>query len=364
MHLGTQALLKFFERHRGDAALVLATITATEGSTYRKPGAMMLIAPDHSYEGLISGGCLEGDLLHHAAEVFASGTPRQITYDMHSGDDLVWGLGIGCDGVIHLLLQRLDAPAGFAMLGWVAASLARGDAVLLALVSRSDEPALPAGTLGFIDAAGRRFGHDTLIDLCSAHTAGGWPDWRHLDIEHPGASVMLVNVPPQPRVLLCGAGPDAVPLARQFAALGWQCTIADHRGAYARADRFPADSRVVMTRPQQLHEHIDPMAFDAAVIMSHHLENDAAYLRQLAPAVTARKLRYLGVLGPSARRDRLREMADCPGLPVRGPVGLDIGAELPEGIALSIAAEVHAVLNARDGLALTGKGKGNIRIRS
>lgn len=374
MHLGTSALLDFFDRHRDDEALVLVTITGTEGSTYRKPGAMMLIAPDHKYVGLISGGCLEGDLLHHADTVFETGEPKQLTYDMHAGDDLVWGLGIGCDGIIHLLLQRLDPPEDFATLDWIASGLEAGDAVLFGLVTRSENPELPPGMLGLVDAAGRRAGGEPLAALCADLAADGWPRWRHREFDNPadgdgddaadidsglaGTSVMVVNVPPQPRVLLCGGGPDAVPVARQFAALGWRCTIADHRPAFARPERFPHDCRVVLTRPAQLHEHVDLGALDAAVIMSHHLENDAGYLRVLAPAANAGTLRYLGVLGPTARRDRLRDMAECEGLPVRGPVGLDIGAELPEGIALSIAAEIHAVLNERDGLALTGKGKG------
>lgn len=358
MHLGTSALLTFFDAHRADEALVLVTITGTEGSTYRKPGAMMLIAPDHSYEGMISGGCLEGDLLHHADEVFATGAPRSVTYDMHAGDDLVWGLGIGCDGVIHLLLQRLDPPEGFAMLDWIATSLKSGDPVLLALVTRSEEPKLPAGAIGLLDSAWRKWGNDLLIALCEAARIDGWPGWRYREAEDRGARVLVVQMPPQPRVLLAGGGPDAVPVARQFAALGWQCTVTDHRPAFARPERFPAGCEVILARPQQLGERIDVGALDAAVIMTHNLEHDAEYLRQLAPSKQAGTLRYLGVLGPAARRDRLCGMADCPGLPLRGPVGLDIGAELPEGIALSIAAEIHAVLNQRDGLALTGKGKG------
>ncbi len=103
MHLGTAALLKFYTEHRNDKSLVLVTIIGTTGSTYRKTGAMMLISSNHEYVGMIPGGCLDGDLLHHADEVFASGQARKVTYDMHAGDDLVWSLGIGCDGIIHLL---------------------------------------------------------------------------------------------------------------------------------------------------------------------------------------------------------------------------------------------------------------------
>lgn len=358
MHLGTSSLLRFFDAHREDASLVLATIIGTRGSTYRKTGAMMLIAPDHSYQGLISGGCLEGDLLLHADEVFTTGKPKRLTYDLHAGDDLVWGLGIGCDGVIDLLLQRLDPPGDFAMLDWIGAALQSGHSLLLALASHSDQPGLPPGALGLLDAADRRLGHESLVELCAAQRPKGWPHWRHLEVEHAGASVMLVNIRPQPQVLLCGAGPDAVPVARQFAALDWRCVVADHRPAHARADRFPPGCQVILSRPQQLHEQLDLTGFDAAVIMSHHLDHDAAYLGQLAPAVRCGSLHYLGVLGPAVRRKRLQAMARCPVLPLHGPVGLDIGAELPEGIALSIAAEIHAVLNDRDGLALTGKAAG------
>ena len=112
MHLGTPALLEFCRRHENDDSLVLATIIGTEGSTYRKRGAMMLIARDGDFEGMISGGCLEGDLLEHAGGVFETGAPARVTYDMSADADLIWSLGIGCDGVIHILLRRLDHDDG------------------------------------------------------------------------------------------------------------------------------------------------------------------------------------------------------------------------------------------------------------
>ena len=110
---------------------------------------------------------------------------------------------------------------------------------------------------------------------------------------------------------------------------------------------------MILCRPETLHQQLDPSAVDAAVIMSHHLDNDASYLRQLTQHPDGSALRYIGVLGPAARRDRLKEMAQCPQQLVYGPVGLDIGAELPESIALAILAEIHAVLNGRDGQSLT-----------
>ena len=353
MHLGTRSLLKFFQAHRDDASLVLVSITATEGSTYRKPGAMMLISQDNAYEGMISGGCLEGDLLHHAVDVFAHGRPKSVTYDMHTGDELIWGLGLGCDGVIHLLLNRLDRDEGFAMLEFIRQSLLSRSPVLLALVTESSRPELPAGTAGLYNRAGHSQGHDRLVRHCAGLCGGAWPPWRQQTLHQDDHALMLINILPPPLILLCGAGPDAVPVARQVNALDWECVIADHRPAFARSERFPAGCRVILSRPETLHQQLDLGAVDAAVIMSHHLENDASYLRQLTQHHDGGGLQYIGVLGPAARRDRLKEMAQCPQQAVYGPVGLDIGAELPESIALAILAEIHAVLNERDGQSLT-----------
>ncbi len=357
MHLGTTALLKFFEQHREEDSLVLVTIIGTEGSTYRKPGAMMLISEDRHYVGMISGGCLEGDLLHHADEVFASGQPKKTTYDMHVDDELVWGLGIGCDGIIHLLLQKLDRVDGFPMFDYITASIAARQAVMLAMTVESDEAGSGLGEIGLINSAGKAFGDERLAKMASSMVSKQWPDWRcqrHID-----STVLLINIPPPPRVLLCGAGPDAVPVAAQFAALGWDCLIVDHRSGFARPERFAPGCKVFLSRPEKMHLVVELGQIDAAIIMTHNLENDAAYLRQLAPLVgddqQAGSLIYLGVLGPAARRHKLGPMSGFPTAKVHGPVGLDIGAELSEAIALSIAAEIHAVLNQRNGLPLTHK---------
>lgn len=348
MHLGIPALLEFWSRHREEDSLVLATIIGARGSTYRKPGAMMLISRDGMFEGLISGGCLEGDLLEHAAGVFESGEPAFVTYDMSAGDDLIWNLGIGCDGVIHLMLQRLDRENGLDLFRQVAASHGARKAVLMALVIRAGD-GLPAGGTALRDQSGLCRGAAALLPLLE-EVSEDWPDWRCQDFELDGARVMLVNMPPRTRVLVCGAGPDAVPVADAFSRLGWEVLVADHRSAFARSDRFTPGCQVMHLRPAELGEKVDLREIDAAVIMTHHLESDAEYLRQLCDT----PIEYLGLLGPTARKGRLREMAGCGRRSLYGPVGLDIGAELPSSIALSIAAEVHAVLNGRDGHPLAG----------
>ena len=349
MHLGIPALLEFFREHRDDDALVLATIVATAGSTYRKPGAMMLIARDGAYEGLISGGCLEGDLLHHAGAVFETGRPSNVTYDMHAGDELVWNLGLGCDGVIHLLLQRLDRESQFGFLEALETAFQARQPIRLGLVSHGD-PDHPTATFGMM-CGDISIGSQELIEALDAFddTPPGWR-WKPLQLgDAEGPRGIAVRIPPRTRVLICGAGPDAVPMAAALAALDWEVLVADHRPAFARAERFTQGCSVLQVRPERLHTVLDPGSLDAAVIMSHHLENDAAYLAQLASA----GLTYVGVLGPRARRDRLMQMASCDRKAVHGPVGLDIGAELPAAIALAVAAEIHAVLNGRDGVPLT-----------
>jgi len=350
MHLGIHALLEFFNARRDEDSLVLATIVATAGSTYRKPGAMMLIARDGGYEGMISGGCLEGDLLHHAAAVFESGSAAHVTYDMHADEELVWNLGLGCDGVIHLLLQRLDRKSGFGFLRALDQARQERIATLLALTTQGDA-ALATGAFGLRDAAGASHGEPSLVRCLADLADDGWPRWRYRHLRlgaDDNVEAIAINIPARTRVLLCGAGPDAVPMAQAFAGLDWDVVIADHRPAYARPERFPAGCTVVRMRPERLAGAMDTRGLDAAVIMSHHLENDAAWLAQVATG----DIPYIGVLGPRARRDRLLQMAGCE-RDVYGPVGLDIGAELPAAIALAVAAEIHAVLNGRDGRPLT-----------
>jgi xanthine dehydrogenase accessory factor len=356
VHLGIPALLDFCRNHQDEESLVLATIIATEGSSYRKPGAMMLISSGGSFEGMISGGCLEGDLLHHASEVFTSGVVKFVTYDMHAGEDLVWSLGLGCDGVIQLMLQRLDRQDDFGFFGQLAASQKARQPCLLALVTQSTA-GLPSGAFAMIDDTDISIGEVLLHGILSS-SSKPWPEWRmrslSQEIQGSMLDLILVNIPTQTRVLICGAGPDALPVARVLCELDWDVVIVDHRPAFAKSERFPTGCNVIQARPENLSGMVELAEIDAVVIMSHHLENDSAYLQQVSTA----GVKYIGVLGPRARRDRLRDMAECGDIDLYGPVGLDIGAELPGAIALSIAAEIHAALNQRNGKSLALKTDG------
>jgi len=361
MHLGLSALLEFYRAHQADDALVLGTVIATEGSTYRKPGAMMLIASDSSYRGLISGGCLEADLAAHAREVFADGQTRNVCYDMSQGDDFAWGLGLGCDGIIHLMLQRLDGNTGFGFLETLDQAWQAKTHGLLSLVTSSSDPAHPAGS--FALQCGGEFSCGDPVLVKSIHSPEGslfssghdmsrryWQDT--IDTSEGKVDVLLIPIMPPPAILVCGAGHDAVPVARLAVEMGWNCTIVDHRPGFARADRFPASCDVQVMQPAELSTRTALDRLDAAVLMTHHLGHDRKYLSQ----VIAANVPYIGLLGPRARRDRLLEETGAADVHVHGPAGLDIGAEMPESIALAIIAEIHAFLNRRDGSMLTRTG--------
>jgi len=357
MHLGISTLLKFYGEHRTDDALILGTVIATEGSTYRKPGAMMLIAADGSHRGLISGGCLESDLAQHAKKVFEDGETRKVTYDLSADADLVWGLGIGCDGVIQLMLQRLEQDQGFGFLDKLdSAWKARRDGVL-GLAIASDDPDHQAGSFAF-DCGGEFTAGDAEL-IKGIHIPSEIHDmsrrfWRESITTAQGkVDMLLVPVIPPPALLVCGAGIDAVPVTRLAVEMGWDCTIVDHRSGFANAERFPGACDVRLLQPDELATNIDLQHTDAVIMMSHNLDHDRKYLAQVVAAQVA----YIGLLGPRARRDRLLDEINVTngeaGIHVHGPAGLDIGAEMPESIALSIIAEIHACLNKRHGKELT-----------
>jgi xanthine/CO dehydrogenase XdhC/CoxF family maturation factor len=320
---------------------VLATVVATAGSTYRKPGARMLIMADGSYLGLISGGCLEADLQLHAQQVLDSGVPSAIEYDMRGPDDILFGIGAGCEGAMRVLLE----PAGpgsraAAALAAAGRTTQAGQATSLVAVHESTD--LPLGTYeaapplpSLLIQAGMR---------SVTERASRVVDWQ--DGGRRSRAFVQFLAPP-PHLLICGAGPDAQPVVAAARALGWRATVVDHRPAYAEPARF-AGAAVRLAAASSLHAVVDIEQCHAAVVMSHHLASDAAYLRELAEAG---KPAYVGLLGPEARRNRLAKELGASAEKlrgrIRGPVGIDIGAVSPEGIALAIVSQIHAWLASR-----------------
>jgi xanthine dehydrogenase accessory factor len=314
-------LLPLYDRARlANEPVVLATVVKTGGSTYAKPGAHMLIASDGEYAGLLSGGCLEGDLREHARTVAASGQGHIVSYDLRSSTDQLFGLGAGCEGAMEILLSRVSASEQWQPLADMAESYRNAQERNFAFVVRSNDPAFPVGS------------------CLPAHATAP-----------SGIELFIATVTPPPHLLLLGGGPDARPVATLAGFLGWRITVVDHRAAYLRPEHFPDATRLIEVPAADLTPALSLADFSAAIVMSHHLDSDLHYLRALASSAVP----YVGLLGPAARREHLLGSlgADAARLNgrLRAPVGLDIGGRAPESIALSIVSEVHAALAGRTG---------------
>jgi xanthine/CO dehydrogenase XdhC/CoxF family maturation factor len=251
---------------------------------------------------------------------------------------------------MRILLQRVSAADDYLPLDQIARAHSSRRALAFATVIRSEAASWELGRVAFADHDSR----DSLSnpfepgihDVLQGKRAPGLVDAR---VDGANVTAFVDVIPLPPRILILGAGPDAAPVVSAGHALGWSVTLFDHRPAYAEPAHFPLAECVLLGAADELSARLDLRQFDAAVVMSHHLVADLAYLRQLA----AMPLRYVGLLGPAPRRHRLlAELgASAQALDGRlyGPVGLDIGARTPEAIAVAIVAEIHAVLSGRHG---------------
>ncbi|WP_143735741.1 XdhC family protein [Microbulbifer mangrovi] len=338
-HLST--LLETWHTQRDERQWVLGTVYQTAGSSYRKPGSMMLCDDLGRYFGLLSGGCLESDIQRHARKVLASGKTATVRYDGNDEDDISFQLGIGCGGEVDILLQPIHAGNNYLQLDALKRQLERRQPVVFRQKIPTDgesETELHPLTLG---------DHEAGIPLKRPMlTARGGTQWLNTPIL------------PAPHILIIGGGVDARPMAQQFSNQGWQVSLCDPRPANARPAYFP-HCKTYRCHPDELPQHLDLNSIDAAVAMSHNLNLDAAAVRLLHQ----RPMQYLGLLGPTSRRDRVLSLSGISGNEqesllngiLRAPIGLDLGGELPESIALATCAEIHSVLHGKNGRALSSQ---------
>ena len=320
---------------------VLATVVEVEGSTYRRAGARALLLPDGEIAGLISGGCLEGDLLERAIGVRESGAAVRVRYDHRGEDDLLWGLGLGCAGLVDVLLQPVSRgePGPFPRLR---EALGAAEPLALAtVVAREGEVAPEIGAAWELSAGERA----ALLER--GHACTRWREGQGFRVE-----ILEELIAPPVPLLVLGAGPDVVPVARLAAALGFAVRVVDPRPALVRADRFP-EAELLACPPEEAPARIAVTPSCVALVMSHHYLHDKAFLGWLL----ATPARYVGVLGPKRRTEDLLRDLRAEGVPVGeealerlyAPAGLDLGADGPEAIALALLAEIQAVLARRPG---------------
>ncbi len=338
---------------------VLATVVDVQGSTYRRPGARMLMPDEGPAVGLISGGCVDTDLREHAADVIRTGMPRLVTYDSTSPADIVFGLGIGCNGIMKTLLERLDGPADY--LKFIAESLdSRQRSVAATVFSGEGQSRNEVGARLMLGRNGPMTGNirDAQLrallerDAEKAMESGTSGVVRH-ELASGSANAFIEVIEPPLSLVIFGAGPDALPLAGIAGELGWHVTIVDRRPAYARKEFFPTADRVILADQQGAYPQIPLSPNDAAVIMTHNFEQDRQFLKLMLLS----PVRYIGLLGPKHKAELLLRSLEEEGVTLTdeqharlyGPVGLDIGAETPQEIALAIAGEIQMVLAGREG---------------
>ncbi|MEA2563427.1 MAG: xanthine dehydrogenase accessory factor [Acidobacteriota bacterium] len=294
-----RALVEAFDAAniRGERC-ALATVVSVEGSSYRRPGARMLVCEAGTTTGTISAGCLESDIIEHAKRVIRTGAAKLVEYDTTStSDEEAWGLGLGCNGIVRVFVEPLASGSPY-----------------IEALRRSCAPGAASVSVATVYAPSQVF-FETLL-------------------------------PPVPLVIF-GAGHDALPVVELARNMGWQTEVVDPQARPASRSRFAIADRVTLSRPEDVGRHVSITPRTMTLLMSHNYSHDLAMLRFLLSSPA----RYIGVMGPRKRTERmLRELPATEGIArLHSPAGLDIGANGPSEVALSIVAEMRAVLDRRQG---------------
>lgn len=341
-------------------SVILATVVRITGSSYGGVGSRMLVRVDGSTVGLVSGGCLESDIAEHARRIDSTGVPEIVRYDTLEDDDAPWGLGLGCNGLIDILLEPLDPERARAIAGLLQRALDAETPSAIATVihvidSDSNSPSIGAHALimnNSIITSGEWGSGFVLADASEGIGDAIKAGRRGLVRDFDGVEIAFEVVNPSVHLVICGSGPDAGPIAAFGVKLGWEVAVVDHRAGVAqRATRFPGARVVECLDALTLADSLDLTPRTAAVVVSHHFERDRNYLRALLESETA----YIGMLGPRARTERMFVDLEAEPVPVKpdyrvySPVGVDIGGDGPDAIALAVIAEVMAVTNGRSG---------------
>jgi xanthine/CO dehydrogenase XdhC/CoxF family maturation factor len=316
----------------------LATVVRIEGSAYRRPGARLLVENDGTTLGSISGGCLESDVREVALAALREMAPRRRTYETGADENEAWGLGLGCAGSVELFVQPVDAEVLIAI-ARAEELFAAGAPFVLATVVGGGDSSGGSVTVGADGEAAGSTG-DRTLDREIARRAPEWIAGRASRILDVGPAEVFVQVlVPPPSLLVLGADDDAKPIVSFASSVGFAVTVVDHRPAFLGERRFPDAERRLLRRPEDGVGGlaIGPRTF--VVVKTHRIAHDREWARQLLAAGAG----YVGLLGPRARTREIARSIGAEDDPrVFGPVGLDLGAEGPDQVALSIVAELLA----------------------
>ncbi|MCA1579036.1 MAG: XdhC family protein [Acidobacteria bacterium] len=348
----------------------LATVVNVEGSSYRRPGARMLVCENGASTGTISAGCLEADVVEHAKRVIRTGAAKIVGYNTAAtSDEMVWGLGLGCNGIVHVLVEPLATDSSY--LHALRRSCETNAApVIVATVCRHTPSRLTPADSQI--KTGARIVIDEDRNLRSEGLSGPWAavlesqvrtlsraavdsGARTLDVGGGTITVFIETlIAPVPLVIF-GAGPDALPIVELARSIGWQTEVVDPQARPMTLTRFAIADHITLSRPEDVPARVTITPRTLTLLMTHNYSHDLALLKFLLDTQAC----YIGVMGPRNRTERMLgeltaneeilrfEETDVSRL--YSPVGLDIGANTPAEVALSIVAEMRAVLEGRGG---------------
>lgn len=345
----------------------LVTVVHLEGSSYRRPGARMLVTDEGEMTGAISGGCLEGDALRKALSVLNQQQSRLVTYDTSDEEDASIGVQLGCAGVIQVLMEPIDharANHPVELLKKVVSK--RQPYVLVTMFSLEDKKGAQPGTCLLVEADGTVSGDMTdaalkqvvLEDVttCFDQKQSAFRNYRSPNFT---ITAFIEYIEPALALMIIGAGNDVIPLVEMANTLGWEPSVIDGRPTHAKRERFASACQILVSKPEKVLEQLVIDEQTVFVLMTHNYNYDLAMLKALVHTPVA----YIGLLGPKKKLDRMLGDLKAEGITlteeqlsrIYGPVGLEIGAETAEEIALSILAEIRAVKTGTGGKSLRTK---------
>ena len=366
-----RALVEAFDAANGRGErCALATVVGVEGSSYRRPGARMLVCEGGGSTGTVSAGCLESDVVEHAKRVIRAGAAKLVEYDTAStGEEMAWGLGLGCNGVVRVLVEPL-APGSPYVEALRRSCEGQADAAPVRVATvYQHTPSGPAAArietgARLLIGGGGEVGREKLDGEAAAMLEGelralpfaGAASGAHVfDVDGAGVKVFVETLLPPVPLVIFGAGHDALPVVELARGLGWQTQVVDPQARRASLSRFAAADHVTLARPGEVAAQVGITPRTLTLLMSHNYSHDLELLKFLL----ASPARYIGVMGPRKRTERmLGELAagdeafrlgEEDRERLYSPAGLDVGANSPAEVALSIVAEMRAVLDGRRG---------------
>lgn len=345
----------------------LAAVVHVDGSSYRRPGARMLVTDEGELTGAISGGCLEGDALRKAMLVLSQHQSKLVTYDTNDEDDATIGLQLGCAGIIRVLFEPINSAGYNNPIQLLRKAVAlHQPSVLVTLFSFEDKKNEQAGTCLLMEDNGNITGsipypelYDRIIEDVHEAIQQKKTLFKNYTDKNISVTAFIEFLQPSISLVVVGAGNDAIPMMQIANTLGWDVRVVDGRSTHAKPERFESACQVLVSKPEKVLEQIPIEPQTAFVMMTHNYNYDLAMLKELLK----RKVTYIGMLGPKKKFDRMLQELSENGVKlteeqmntIYSPAGLEIGAETAEEIALSIIAEIKAVLAGKPGNFLRNK---------